>query len=59
MVGEILDPDEGGVLADWLAWPLRWSHGAVQVVSARLVIQVVEEGDLRGDTVLVDGITGS
>ena len=55
---EIFDPDGGRRTSGLAGLTTADGDGDTQVVSARFIVQVVEEGDLHGGTILVDGIAG-
>ena len=56
---EVLDPDGRGCPSRLASLTTADGDSDAQVMSTRIVIQIVEEGDPHGCTILVDGIAGS
>ena len=56
---EVLDPNGGRRPSGLASLTTADGDGDAQVVSARFIIQVVEENDFHGRTILVDRIAGS
>ena len=56
---EVLDPDGGRCPSGSTSLTTADRDGDAQVVSARFIVQVVEESDFHGRTILVDSVAGS